>query len=202
MERKHDSCRGFCSIAAMTRAAVACGMAALVVLAAGCKSAPTTAAPATTATTVPLTTTGPGPAGPSPFLLTRRQVEAERPATPQKALLAWWRAAQFGDYRAYLRSFAGTLRRKLAAKPTETKAALVQFGGAIAVAKPKIVSVEKTGDTRTLYTDIAYHGRTKNGWVVVQSVPRSFTFAREGGVWRLLDDDFVQQNLPPALRHR
>jgi hypothetical protein len=183
----------------MTRAAGACGLAALVVLATGCNSPPSTVAP-TTATTVPLTT--PGPAGPSPFLITRRQIEAQPPGTPQRALFAWWRAAQFVDYRTYLRSFAATLRRELAAKPTSTKAALVQFGGAMTVASPKIISVEKSGKTRTVYTDIAYHGRTKSGWIVVHSAPRSFTFARERGEWRLLDDDFVQQNLPPALRRR
>jgi hypothetical protein len=188
----------------MTRAAVACGMAALILVAAGCKSAPTTAGPTTTTATSTRTVTvnAPGPAGPSPYLLSRRKVDAQPAGTPQRALLAWWRAAQFTDYRTYLASFTAEFRQKLAARPRATKAALVQFGGAITTASPKITSVEKRGKARTLYASIAYHVRTKSGWIVAQSVPRTFTFAREGGKWRLLDDDFVQQNLPPALRHR
>lgn len=143
--------------------------------AAGCADAPTDATPATTGDQV----TTEVQAAPVADLVTRDDIDRFSPDSPRHALLTWWRASQFADYPQYVRAFANPFRRRLIADP-RTKSALVQFAGSINSARPKIVSVEESGDGATLYTESSYRAQRGDDVIVVSSIPRGAT-RRPGG---------------------
>jgi hypothetical protein len=142
---------------------------------------------------------------PKPPLLMPRDLARYPVASPQYSLLAWWRAAQFGDYSTYLSGFTSQVQHRLAADP-KTKRAFVAFTGfadyaAVKFAAVKILSVRGKSPGAKLYVVATYRAGGPNG-TVLGTYPHMFTLVRQGGVWRQANDDFVQEIVPPSLRSR
>lgn len=133
-------------------------------------------------------------------LLTQRQIDRYPTANPQHALLVWWRAAQFADYRGYLSGFMPQVRRRVAAEPDRMEA-FSRLRGLALNATVKVLDVHRTSAGAALYTEIAYRAMARDGRVVAVTYEYMFRLARRGGAWRLGNDDFVQE-LMPHSRHR
>jgi hypothetical protein len=132
-------------------------------------------------------------------LLSQRDVDRYPKASPERALLAWWRAAQFVDYQGFLEAFDSQLRRKLSASP-KTRRALVAFGGFASASTLKFFNAQQGRQNAIVYIQVRYESRGSDGKLVTQPLPRTFRFVRQGGAWRLKSDDFVQETLPQSLR--
>jgi hypothetical protein len=144
-----------------------------------------------------------GVAGPSTpraaeQLLTGRDVARYAPDSPARAVLAWWRAAQFASAPEFEAAYADEPRRRIERDP-HAREALLHFAGAIRLARPRVLSVSRRGTLATVYTRIEYRQPIGARRYVALSVPRAFVLVDDRG-WRLVDDDFVQDALPPALR--
>lgn len=144
------------------------------------------------------TTTAELKAGQPSALLTQRQIDGYPAASAQHALLVWWRAAQFADYHGYLSGFALQVRRKVAADPQRMEV-FGRLTGFTIDAAPKVLGFQRTPAGADLYTEIAYRAKAPDGKVVAFSRPHVFQLVRQGGAWRLGNDDFVQELLPHSL---
>jgi O-Antigen ligase len=138
---------------------------------------------------------------PSLRLLMQRDLDRYPSASPQHAMLAWWRSAQFADYRGFLDGFDAKLRRKLAAAPT-TKLTLPAVSGFAGPTTVKFFEVRKNAGQATLYVKMRWHGRTPAGRLVTHSYRQVFRFIREDRSWRLRSDDLYEALVPALLRQR
>jgi hypothetical protein len=152
----------------------------------------------------PLTTSSPGPSSTqrrpaSIHLVSQQEIDRYPADSPQRALLTWWRASQFVDYQGFVEGLATRLRRKFPAT-AKTKRALVALAGFTTKSKVGFLGVRKRSTRAIVYTKIVYEAASPDGTVVTQPFPRAFRFVRQGGEWRLQNDDFVQELLPSPLR--
>jgi hypothetical protein len=134
--------------------------------------------------------------------LLRQSDLARYPAgSPARAILEWWRSAQFADAEGYRAAFAPPLRSAVAKDPRAADA-LNYFAGAIRDARPKILSVSAAKGRATVYTLIEYRQPIGTTRYITSTVPRAFTLERIASRWLLTDDAFVQTTLPAVLRRR
>jgi hypothetical protein len=179
----------------VTRAVSVCTAAAIFFVV-GCGSSH----PSSAKVTVPVTTTATRAVPPPPHLVTQRMIDRFPVTRPQHGLLVWWRAAQFVDYQGYLQSYANDVRQPIRSDPN-TRSALPALAGFLTASTLKFLQVARDGPNAvTLYTRILYQAQRPNGKFAVQTLPRVFRMVRQGGTWRLQDDSFAQQVLPPDLR--
>ncbi len=73
------------------------------------------------------------------------------------------------------------------------------FTGFTINAAPRVLDFQRTRASAALYTEIAYRAKLPDGKVVDQASAHVFQLVRQGGAWRLGNDDFVQELLPPSL---
>jgi hypothetical protein len=143
----------------------------------------------------PTTTT----ASQSSHLLSQGDIDRYPSASPQHALLAWWRAAQFADYGGYVEAFDKQFRPGLRTH-AKTRQALAAFAGFADAAEITVVDAHKGAGRATVYATINYRARAPSGKLFVQTYPRTFKLVRRADRWLLQNDDFVQEILPPSLR--
>jgi hypothetical protein len=129
--------------------------------------------------------------GPSEQLLSRKDVGKYKGGTPERALLVWWRAIQYGDFSAYLSGFTKDVRIALRAS-ARAKRDLNYLSGALRVARPKIVGVEAGAGGVTVYTNISYRQPVGSSTYTTSTQPRAFSMVFQRGAWRLTDDSFVR----------
>jgi hypothetical protein len=134
-------------------------------------------------------------------LLGPRDVARYLAGTPERALLDWWRSAQFADFSGYRSSFVPEVRAELDADGRAADA-LSYFSGSIRSARPRVLSVRASGGSATIYVLIVYHQPVGTRRFITSTVPRAFTLRRLAGRWLLADDVFVQTTLPVFLRRR
>jgi hypothetical protein len=123
-------------------------------------------------------------------LLTAKDVSRYPEGSPARAVLAWWRRAQFADRIGVERAFTKSIRERLHEAGNE-RLAVEFFAAVIRPARPKILDVERDGPTAVVYTQIQY---------VSSSAPRAFRLVREKERWVLDDDSYMQSVLPQNLR--
>ena len=131
-------------------------------------------------------------------LLTDADVRRYSTGTPERALLEWWRSAQYADLSGFLDRFEPMVRRTLV-RGAKTTEALTYFSAVLKAAKPKISSVERSGDRATIFAVIEFR-HVKNDAIETTSLPRAFTLVRRRSAWWLLDDLFFQSTVPDELR--
>lgn len=134
-------------------------------------------------------------------LLDDRAIERYAEPSPQRALLAWWRAAQFASRIDYLDAFTVQARERIE-RDLRLDEALVYFSGSIRTVRPRIVGVDKKGSNATVYALIEYRQPVGTRRFVATTVPRSFSMAMQYREWRLTGDEFVQESLPDSLRRK
>jgi len=135
--------------------------------------------------------------GASEQLLTPAAV-ARYPATsPQRALLAWWRNAQFADRPAFLAAFAPSLRSRFEHSPRFGEQ-FDYFSNGIRNAAPRILSTEIQSGRARVFTRIEYHNPIGAARFVTSSRPQAFEFIRDASAgWLIADDTFVRSTLRP-----
>jgi len=148
-------------------------------------------------------------------LLTPADVNRYPEGSPERALLAWWRAAQYDNLTRYLESFDAPMRAVLRRSP-KAELALSYFSNAIRTARPKILDVDhapitgeqgpagrrNSGERVTVYTKIEFRRPVGVANFVVTDIPRAFEMINHSGRWLLLDDGFVQQTVIDAFRRK
>ncbi len=117
--------------------------------------------------------------------------------SPERALMTWWRDAQFSDLSGYLSLFAGDIRARLEQGQGERE--LPIFAAGIRTAKPQVVNVELTGDTAIVYTRIVFRQPVGARRYVTTTRPQAFRMIQVGPHWRLSDAYFVDSITRAAL---
>lgn len=132
-------------------------------------------------------------------LLDDKAIERYAEPSPQRALLAWWRAAQFASPTDFLDAFTVQARERIE-RDRRFDRALLYFSGSIRTVRPRIVGVDKKGTRATVYVLIEYRQPVGTRRFVATTVPRSFLMTMQHRQWRLTGDDFVQESLPDSLQ--
>ncbi len=139
--------------------------------------------------------------GASEQLLTPAEVARYPAASPQRALLAWWRNAQFADRPAFLAGFAPSLRSRFEHSPRLGEE-FDYFSNGIRNAAPRILSTEVEGNRARVFTRVEYRNLIGATRFVTASRPQAFEFVRGGVSWLLADDTFVRSTLRPLIAQR
>jgi len=132
-------------------------------------------------------------------ILTQSDVDRYPAASPQHALLQWWRDVQYANLTGYFDAFDPSIRQKLQ-QDSKARAALEYVSGSVRTARPAIASVRRRGPTATVYTAIKYRTPIGTRRFVTTSRPQAFVLVQRGGDWLLQNDSFVQSVLPVRLR--
>ena len=136
--------------------------------------------------------------GPSVQLVSPTDVAKYRPGTPERALLSWWREAQYGNLTGFLNGFSGAVRVKLESSPKLTDV-LVRFSNTIQTARPQIETVSRGRLLATVFTSVEFRQAVGARRYIATTTPQAFAMVREGQ-WRLADDYFVRRFLLPSER--
>lgn len=122
---------------------------------------------------------------PSDLLVTKGDIEKAKPDSPYGRLLGWWQAIQFRNVPAALPYYAGSARpSNLAAMLRELKA--------LGQSRPILVESSENGKRVTLLTVIRSARGTKAGeGIAVHDAPATFRLVKEGGVWKLADNQVL-----------
>jgi hypothetical protein len=119
------------------------------------------------------------------------------PVSPEHALMAWWRDAQFSDVSGYLSHFTVDVRAELGQRQAERQ--LPVFAAGIRTAKPQIVDVELTGHQAIVYTKIVFRQPVGASRYITTTRPQAFRMIRVGPLWELSDASFVDSITHAAL---
>lgn len=122
-------------------------------------------------------------------VLSRADVEQHAEGSPERALFAWWRAAQYSNLPRYLSHFSSDVRAEL--ERGEARRELRRFADSIRTARPELVETEITGDRATVSTRILFRQPIGLTRYITTARPQAFELTREGGRWVLVDDVFV-----------
>jgi hypothetical protein len=172
-------------------------------LAAGCSSSGQTVASTTSTSSVP--DTAPQISGPSDLLVTDREVRHVGEKTPFGAVLRWWQALQAKNVKAARAAYATSVDTssvgreiRLLSYPPE-----LDYRGdhplptvALQRSLPDSREVTKHDGTVRLLTVIngaVFDKSDPNKVVFVSQTPTAFRLTREGGEWKLANDDFLKQ---------
>jgi hypothetical protein len=125
-------------------------------------------------------------------LVTKDDILAVAPDSPQRSLLRWWRAVQYEDRSGHLQLLSPKLRRQRI-KDGRGRYDVLLAWGAFVPAKPKIVSTEIRGNRATVFTQVYIRQLVGANRTYETSFPQAFTFVRTNGSWYLADDTFIEQ---------
>lgn len=123
--------------------------------------------------------------------LTREDIRAHPPDSPERATLEWWRDLQFqnagGAHARYVED---------AAPPLEDLNRQISIAASSFVGVPEIVDVTKSGGLATVYLQISPPGSS--------APPRtlSVNLAKEDGNWLIRDNLLVEQAVNRVARIR
>jgi hypothetical protein len=122
-------------------------------------------------------------------VLTRADVERQPQGSPERAVYAWWRAAQYSNLQRYVQAFSTDVRTKL--ERGEARRELRRFADAIRSARPEIMETDVSGNHAVVSTRILFRQPLGLTRYVTTARPQAFDLTREDGRWVLSDDFFV-----------
>ena len=125
-------------------------------------------------------------------LVTKSDIRATAPNSPERSLLQWWRAVQYGDLTVFLDFLSPSLRRERT-RDGRARSHLRLARGTFIPAKPEILSRDINGNHATVYTRIYILQLVGASRTYTTSFPQAFSFVRTGGTWGLVDDLYIQQ---------
>ncbi len=134
-------------------------------------------------------------------LVSTADVVKYKPHSPQRTLMAWWRAIQYTDGRAYLSLLSEPLRER----NRENRAYRTQLpvmARQLLPAQPHIKRVAVDGDSATIYVQIEFRTLVGADKFSATRFPQAFALVREGKEWRMADDLFVEAGAAPELRRQ
>ena len=155
-------------------------LAALIPFASGCGGSDEDEPPVEAATDIKQ---------PSDLLVTKGDIEEAKPDSPYGRLLAWWQAIQFRNIPAALPFYSQS------ARPPDLAGFLSQIRG-LGQSRPILVETKENGNRVTLLTVIRSARPTQEGQAVaVHDAPATFRMVKQGGVWKLVDNQVLISRL-------
>ncbi len=112
-----------------------------------------------------------------------------KPGTPQRTVLQWWKAVQYGNPTVVHSYYAPGMGPGLHDLQRELAAASNQFAGI-----PAFNSAEVHGKKATLYFFVTRPGST------APPRPASINLVKKGGEWSLADDELLAQVVERVAR--
>lgn len=137
----------------------------------------------------------------STVLVTQKDVLEHRPHTPERTVMAWWRAMQYTDARGYLSLLAAPVRTARR-RDLAYRIQLPIIARQVEAAFPHIQDTEITGDTATVFVEIEFRRLVGADKFASTRLPQAFTLVRESQTWRIADDLFVEAGVVDVLRAR
>jgi hypothetical protein len=136
-----------------------------------------------------------GPFGDAEQLLSQRAITAQPAGSPQRALVSWWRDAQYADRPGFLRMLAPAARARFEQR-RYLDHDLIVFAAFIRLARPHVDRVRRVGDRAIVSTTIGF--RTPEGGTQFVTSNRSETFSlvRRHGRWGIADTAFFDTFVP------
>jgi hypothetical protein len=117
--------------------------------------------------------------------ISARQVAAQPPGSPQRAVLQWLLHLQRSDTSAALRDYASSVSLNRSEMLFMRAATRTQFRY---LGPPKVLDVERRGSEATVYTMLQSETKAPNGRLDVSRRPRAFHVKLEDGRWKLSDN--------------
>jgi hypothetical protein len=126
-----------------------------------------------------------------PQLVHQAEIDRYPKGSPAWTLLAWWRALQFNApanavafYDSRVPVTKQVLQQQLLAGP------------ALGLNdRPRVFDVDEQGDKATVYVLLAHVVRNPNGRNDETRTPRAFNLVRDGGEWKLADNEYIAHTL-------
>jgi hypothetical protein len=118
-------------------------------------------------------------------LLQPRDIERYARGTPERAFLAWWRAAQYDDAATAYAGLTSALRARFT--PARFATELQQAAGGLTGYLPRVAGRTPSGTDAALHVDVLGFDRGRPSAVV----PRVFRLRREPSGWRVSDLTYV-----------
>jgi hypothetical protein len=135
------------------------------------------------------------------ILVTQSNVLAYKPHTPQRTLMAWWRAMQYTDAPGYL-SLLSEPVRKARRQDRAYRVQLPIIARYVDSAFPHIQKISVSGARATAYVEIEFRRLVGSDKYASTRIPQAFPMVRESGEWRMADDLFVEAGTDPEMRRR
>jgi hypothetical protein len=114
--------------------------------------------------------------------VTAKNLSQYKPGTPQRTVMQWWKAVQFGNPTVVHNYYAPGMGPSLTALQRELAVASNQFAGI-----PTFNSAEAHGNRATLYLFVTRPGSSAPPRAV------SINLVKTGGEWGLADDQLLAQ---------
>jgi len=132
-------------------------------------------------------------------LVSSADILGEKPGSPERAFLSWWRTLQYTDLRGYLSLLSEPLRD---ARRSDGRARvqLPIISQQVNQTYPHIKRAEIVTDRATLFVNIEHRTLVGADRYSSTEIPQAFAMVRERGVWRIADDIYVEAAARPQLR--
>jgi hypothetical protein len=130
------------------------------------------------------------------LLVTAKDVKAAGPGSPSGVLLGWWRALQLHDVGAASSAYARSVNVNWGGQQPSLLGELNGLSYALQRSRPKVVDVVHNGGKVHLSVVIA-NGVFQDPTTVtfIRQTPASFELTKEGGEWKLANNDYLRQTL-------
>lgn len=132
-------------------------------------------------------------------LVTSAEILREKPRSPERAFLRWWRTLQYTDVRGYMSLLSQPLRNARTADG-RARVQLPIVSQQVNKAFPHIKRVEIVANSATLYVNIEHRTLVGADRYASTQIPQAFAMVRENGGWRIADDIYVEAAARPQLR--
>lgn len=127
----------------------------------------------------------------APHIVTDTDINAQEDGTPERALLEWWQAYQFGDQGQVE---ARTSTETLDEVGDNNLAELVELQGQ-SLQGVEVLSATESGDTANVRVGLLTFTPEKEGdpppTTPTQSTPETFAMTNEDGEWRFAETEFL-----------
>lgn len=132
-------------------------------------------------------------------LVTSTDILREKPHSPERAFLSWWRTLQYTDLRGYLSLLSQPLRNARRADGL-ARVQLPIISQQVNKTYPHIKRVEIVGNRATLFVNIEHRTLVGADRYSSTEIPQAFAMVRESGGWHIADDIYVEAAARPQLR--
>ncbi|MDP1846856.1 MAG: hypothetical protein Q8K79_03605 [Solirubrobacteraceae bacterium] len=132
-------------------------------------------------------------------LVSPADIVREKPHSPERAFLAWWRTLQYTDLRGYLSLLSQPLRDARRADGM-ARVQLPIISQQVNKTYPHVKRVELAGNRATLYVNVEHRTLVGADRYSSTQIPQAFAMVREDGRWRIADDIYVEAAARPQLR--
>jgi len=132
-------------------------------------------------------------------LVSPADILREKPHSPERTFLSWWRTLQYTDLRGYMSLLSQPLRNARRADGL-ARVQLPIISQQVNKTYPHIKRVEIVANRATLFVNIEHRTLVGADRYSSTQIPQAFAMVRERGLWRIADDIYVEAAARPQLR--